>query len=181
MVLHGMWDANVGIGNGNGLLIAVLMIAEILAGFAAVIWVFHRTVRPERDAMRAVMTPEADDGVITGEELNALAGGWKQRRAYRKAAHGPTDRRARHHRLEAAHDLADPLAGTARGAVVSWALLHEVAERRRRLLAGVPLQCRHGWCPVGDPTWHGSGLVRFAGPAQCGLGGCPRKPHPGDR
>ena len=76
-----------------------------------VIWVFHLTVRPERVAMRAVMQPEADSGVITPAELDALAGGWKQRRAYRRSAH--TGRRLRHHRLEAAHDLADQLAASA--------------------------------------------------------------------
>ncbi|XNL31580.1 PrsW family glutamic-type intramembrane protease [Longispora sp. K20-0274] len=115
MVLHGLWDANVGLGNGNGVAVAGLMATEIVASFAIVIGVFHHTVRPEREAMRAVMAPEVDSGVITAEELDALAGGGRQRRAYRKAARDRADRRARHHRLEAAHDLADQL-GAARGA-----------------------------------------------------------------
>jgi hypothetical protein len=77
-----------------------------------VLSVFHYTVGPERDAMRAVMTPEAESGVITGEELDALSGGRRQRRAYRKAGHGRAARKARHHRLEAAHDLADQIAAS---------------------------------------------------------------------
>jgi RsiW-degrading membrane proteinase PrsW (M82 family) len=113
MVLHGLWDANVGIGGGKGVAVAGLMLGEIVVSFVLVIRVFRHTVGPERDAMRAVMTPEAEDGVITGAELDALAGGWKQRRAYRRAARGRADRRARHHRLEAAHDLADQLAAGA--------------------------------------------------------------------
>ncbi|MEV6521799.1 PrsW family intramembrane metalloprotease [Longispora sp. NPDC051575] len=112
MVLHGLWDANVGLGNGNGPTVLALMAAEILASFAIVLAVFRHTVRPEREAMRAVMAPEADSGVITPEELDALAGTGKQRRAYRRAGHGHADRRARHHRLEAAHDLADQLAAS---------------------------------------------------------------------
>ncbi|SNY53852.1 PrsW family intramembrane metalloprotease [Paractinoplanes atraurantiacus] len=112
MLLHGLWDANVGIANGNGSLILLLIVLEILVSFAVVIAVFHLTVRPEREAMRAVMAPEAEAGVITQEELDALSGGWRQRRHYRRSAHGRAVRRARHHRLEAAHDLADQLAAS---------------------------------------------------------------------
>ncbi|MEU4427285.1 PrsW family intramembrane metalloprotease [Actinoplanes sp. NPDC024001] len=113
MVLHGAWDANIGLSGGNGPVIGGLMFVEILVSFAVVIWVFNHTVRPEREAMRAVMTPEADNGVITIEELDALAGDRKQRRAYRKAAHSRAERRTRRHRLEAAHDLAGQLAASA--------------------------------------------------------------------
>ncbi|WP_045746653.1 PrsW family intramembrane metalloprotease [Actinoplanes rectilineatus] len=113
MVLHGTWDANAGLGNGNGLVVIVLMAVEIIVAFVVVIRVFNYTVRPEREAMRAVMTPEADSGVITTEELDALAGDRKQRRAYRRAARDRADRRVRHHRLEAAHDLAGQLAASA--------------------------------------------------------------------
>ncbi|MEU8820661.1 PrsW family intramembrane metalloprotease [Actinoplanes sp. NPDC048796] len=112
MLLHGLWDANVGLADGNGTLVLLFIIVEILAGFAIVIAVFHLTVRPEREAMRAVMAPEADSGVITPEELDALSGGWRQRYHYRKGGHGRAARRARHHRLEAAHDLADQLAAS---------------------------------------------------------------------
>ncbi|GIF20919.1 RsiW-degrading membrane proteinase PrsW (M82 family) [Actinoplanes tereljensis] len=113
MVLHGAWHANVGLSGGHGPVILLLIIGEIVLGLAVVIWLFHHTVQPERAAMRAVMAPEADSGVITAEELDALSGGWKQRRAYRKSARGRAQRRARHHRLEAAHDLADQIAASA--------------------------------------------------------------------
>ncbi|MEV4350558.1 PrsW family intramembrane metalloprotease [Actinoplanes sp. NPDC049596] len=115
MVLHGLWDSNVGLADGDGRLVLLFILLEILLAFTAVISVFHLTVRPERAAMRAVMAPEADSGVITPEELDALAGGWRERRRYRKAAHSRAARRARHHRLEAAHDLADQLAAAGGG------------------------------------------------------------------
>ncbi|BAL88896.1 hypothetical protein AMIS_36760 [Actinoplanes missouriensis 431] len=111
MLLHGLWDSAGGY--SNGVIASAVIILSLPGSFAVVIAVFHLTVRPERAAMRDVMLPEAEAGVITSEELDALAGGWKQRRAYRKAAHGKADRRARHHRLEAAHDLADQLAVSA--------------------------------------------------------------------
>jgi RsiW-degrading membrane proteinase PrsW (M82 family) len=131
MVLHGTWDANVGIGNGNGPVVFLLIVAEILISFAVIIWLFHYTVRPERAAMRAVMTPEAENGVITGEELDALSGGWRQRRAYRKAAHGRAQRRARHHRLEAAHDLADQIAASGGAETARVHFAREELERLR--------------------------------------------------
>ncbi|NUT18694.1 MAG: PrsW family intramembrane metalloprotease [Hamadaea sp.] len=135
MILHGVWDANSGLSGGNGGLMIALLIIEIIVAFVIVIAVFHLTVKPEREAMRAVMRPEADSGVITAEELDALSGGWKQRRAYRKAAMGRANRRARRHRLEAAHDLADQL-GAAAG-TDSEQVLFARAELQR-LPFGVP-------------------------------------------
>jgi protease PrsW len=110
MALHGVWDANGTLGGGHVLLIWVLLFGQVAVTLVIVVAVFHLTVKPERQAMRVVMQPEADTGVITSEELDALAGGRKQRRAYRRAASGRADRKRRHHRLEAAHDLADQLA-----------------------------------------------------------------------
>ncbi|WP_433291179.1 PrsW family intramembrane metalloprotease [Actinoplanes sp. CA-030573] len=109
MLLHGLWDSDVAIAGGNGLLTILLIAGITLAAFVAVVAVFHLTVRPERAAMRAVMAPEVDAGVLTEAELDALAGGWKQRRRYRRAG-GLRERRLRRHRLEAAHDLADQIA-----------------------------------------------------------------------
>ncbi|WP_250009715.1 PrsW family intramembrane metalloprotease [Actinoplanes sp. M2I2] len=110
MVLHGWWDAGAVLSGGNLLVSYIMLVAELAIALSIVVTVFNHTVKPERAAMRTVMQPEADAGVITGEELDALAGDRKQRRAYRKAALGKADRSHRQHRLEAAHDLADQLA-----------------------------------------------------------------------
>ncbi|WP_238013855.1 PrsW family intramembrane metalloprotease [Dactylosporangium sp. AC04546] len=109
MVMHLLWDSTVVLSGGNGVIVIALIVGITLAAFAVVITVFRLAVRPEREAMRAVMAPEAEAGALTSEELDALAGGWKERRRYR-AAGGIGDRRRRRHRLEAAHDLADEIA-----------------------------------------------------------------------
>ncbi|WP_433087753.1 PrsW family intramembrane metalloprotease [Dactylosporangium sp. CA-052675] len=109
MVLHFLWDSTTVLSGGDGLVVIVLMVVIALAAIAIVIAVFHVAVRPERDAMRAVMQPEVDTGVLTPAELDALAGGWRQRRRYR-AGGGRRDRRRRRHRLATAHDLADQIA-----------------------------------------------------------------------
>jgi RsiW-degrading membrane proteinase PrsW (M82 family) len=113
MLLHGLWDSVTALAGGDGKVILPLLAGITLLAFAAVITVFNLTVGPERATMRAVMTPEMESGVLTPDELDALSGGWRQRRAYRRAGHGRHGRRLRHHRLEAAHDLADQIAVSA--------------------------------------------------------------------
>ena len=110
MVLHFLWDSTTALAGGDGLAVLGLIVLVTLLAFAVVIAVFRLTVRPERAAMFAVMEPEVAAGVLTPAELYALAGGWRQRRRYRRGAHGRADRRRRNHRLEAAHDLADQIA-----------------------------------------------------------------------
>ncbi|MFI5895711.1 PrsW family intramembrane metalloprotease [Actinoplanes sp. NPDC051513] len=112
MVLHGLWDSTTAIAGGNGIIVLVLLIGITLLAFAAVITVFNLTVGPERQTMRAVMAPEVEAGVLTADELDALSGGWRARRAYRRKERGRAARRLRHHRLEAAHDLADQIAAS---------------------------------------------------------------------
>ena len=110
MLLHGLWDSTAAIGNGDGKITLGLIAGITLIAFAAVITVFNLTVGPERVTMRTVMAPEVETGTLTPDELDALSGGWRARRAYRRKAHGRKARRLRHHRLEAAHDLADQIA-----------------------------------------------------------------------
>ncbi|WP_264030894.1 PrsW family intramembrane metalloprotease [Cellulosimicrobium sp. SH8] len=113
MVLHGVWDANGALAGGNETVIIVLLALQVVVAVAVVLVVFHVVVGPERAAMRDLVAPEVDDGTLTPEEADALAGAWKQRRAYRRAG-GVRDRRRRAHRLEAAHDLAEAI-GNAQG------------------------------------------------------------------
>ncbi|MFD6134198.1 PrsW family intramembrane metalloprotease [Isoptericola sp. NPDC056618] len=113
MVLHWAWDSTSALAAGNGPLVITLLVLQVVVAIVVVLVVFHVTVAPERAAMRDLMAPEVDDGTLTPEEADALAGAWKQRRAYRRGG-GPRDRRRRGHRLEAAKDLADAL-GAAQG------------------------------------------------------------------
>lgn len=114
MGLHLVWDSTSAIGQGKGQVILALLLLSVIAAFIVVLVVFHVTVQTERDAMRALMAPEEAAGTITSEELDALSGSRKQRRAYRHGG-GHSDRRRRGHRLEAAFDLASEI-GSARGA-----------------------------------------------------------------
>ncbi|MFD6177034.1 MULTISPECIES: PrsW family intramembrane metalloprotease [unclassified Isoptericola] len=108
--LHFLWDAVGAFSGGNGQLSLILILVIALLAVVAVVGVFHLTVQAERDTMRAVMAPEVDTGDLTPEELDTLAGSWRQRRSYRRHADGREDRRRRRHRLSAARDLANEIA-----------------------------------------------------------------------
>ncbi|MFE5309764.1 PrsW family intramembrane metalloprotease [Isoptericola sp. NPDC056605] len=112
MALHWAWDSTAALA-GGGPLIPVILAVQVVVAIAVVLVAFHVTVGPERAAMRDLMAPEVEDGTLTPEEADALAGAWKQRRAFRRGG-GLRDRRRRGHRLEAAKDLADAL-GAAQG------------------------------------------------------------------
>ncbi|MFD6178180.1 MULTISPECIES: PrsW family intramembrane metalloprotease [unclassified Isoptericola] len=112
MALHWAWDSTAALA-GGGAFIPALLALQVVVAIVIVLLVFHVVVGPERAAMRDLMAPEVDDGTLTADEADALAGAWKQRRAYRRGG-GLRDRRRRGHRLEAAKDLADAL-GTAQG------------------------------------------------------------------
>lgn len=110
MALHFGWDSTVALSGGNGTAVVVMLVGLVVLALVAVVTVFHITVGPEREAMRTVLTPEVESGVLTEEEVDALAGSGRERRRYRRRGHGRRDRAQRHHRLEAGHDLADELA-----------------------------------------------------------------------
>ncbi|MFS3130562.1 PrsW family intramembrane metalloprotease [Nocardioides sp. Bht2] len=114
MALHLVWDSTAAIAQGNGPVVLALLAGSVFVAFGVVLVAFRLSVAAERQAMRELMAPEVDAGRLTEEELEALAGSWRQRRSYRRKG-GVRDRRRRSHRLEAAHDLADAL-GAARGA-----------------------------------------------------------------
>ncbi len=128
MGFHLVWDSTAAIGDGDGRVIFSLLVASVLVAIATVVWVFHLTVGTERAAMRALMAPEVEAGRLSADELGALAGAWKQRRAFRRAG-GVGDRRRRGHRLEAAHDLADAIGRS--GGVEDERVAHARAELAR--------------------------------------------------
>jgi protease PrsW len=113
IALHLVWDSTSALGRGNPAAILSLLAVSVVAALVIVMVVFHLTVGAERSAMRALMAPEVADGTLTAEELTAVAGTRRQRKAYRHGG-GHHDRRRRRHRLEAAFDLAEEL-GSARG------------------------------------------------------------------
>ncbi|MET0839229.1 MAG: PrsW family glutamic-type intramembrane protease, partial [Marmoricola sp.] len=109
MLLHATWDSAGVLSNGNAAVLYVLLLGFIVIAVVAILSVFHLTVGGERAALREAMRPEVDNGTLTAEELDALSGNRKARRAYRRHGKGHRAKRQRAHRLDAAHDLASEL------------------------------------------------------------------------
>ncbi len=109
VVAHGVWDSMSAI-TGGSFLIFVLMIAvtafSVAALFVAIRWGAGR----EHSYLHDILAPEVAAGVITEEELTALTGSRRQRRAAVRAHRASTGRRAQRHVLHAARDLAEDLA-----------------------------------------------------------------------
>jgi type II secretory pathway component PulK len=60
--------------------------------------------------MRDLMAPEVDRGTITPPELDALAGSYRDRRRFIKAARGHRSHHQARHVIHAAIDLAEEIA-----------------------------------------------------------------------
>jgi RsiW-degrading membrane proteinase PrsW (M82 family) len=107
MILHGVWDDMGGIVGRYVLLVIVLEIVMTVLALFIVTRVFRFAVRGERADMRAVLAPEAADGVVLPDEVAAATGDRKARRRFVRAGANRRQRRLRRALLEAIHDLAD--------------------------------------------------------------------------
>lgn len=110
MLLHGLWDSTGALVRGNNMLLLPMWVLLVAVALAIVVRVFGMTVPRERQFLHEILAPEAADGIITEDELTALCGDRKTRRAFLKAAGSRADRTRSEHVLEAAGDLADALA-----------------------------------------------------------------------
>jgi protease PrsW len=115
MLLHGIWDSLASVAGPNGLVLLGLLIAVVVLALVIVVRVYKLTVKRERDFVRDVMTPEAARSVISGLELDAVAGNRKARKAFRKGGRNRRERKRARYVLNAVYSLADELAA-ARGA-----------------------------------------------------------------
>ncbi|GLY26319.1 PrsW family intramembrane metalloprotease [Micromonospora sp. NBRC 101691] len=113
MAAHSGWD-NLG---AIGYLVAgdygapLLMIVVFPAANLLLLWLTFRLAVPQEQRwLRAVLAPEAAQGVLTDDELTAASGGCRTRRSYLKSRHGHRDKRTARHVLTAANDLARELA-----------------------------------------------------------------------
>ncbi|GAB89418.1 hypothetical protein GORHZ_060_00500, partial [Gordonia rhizosphera NBRC 16068] len=91
---------------GVGPVLFVLFIVEIIAIVIAYRW----TVGRERGWLRDMLAPEVDAGVITPEELNALAGSRRQRRKYIKSKDNNLTKKQAKSVFVATTDLAEAIA-----------------------------------------------------------------------
>jgi protease PrsW len=110
MLFHGLWD---GIAGWDSISTPLAIASPFIIGLA-LIWVFvavyKLSVGAERNWMHELMEPEVQLGVITEDELAALAGTRKQRKVYIKSAKGHRDHRTAKHVIEAGTDLGLQLA-----------------------------------------------------------------------
>ena len=115
MLLHGVWDSLGSIAGPSALALLGLLIAVVVIALVILVRVYKLTVQRERDIVRDVMTPEVARNVISGAELDAVAGNRKARKAFRKAGRNRSERKRARYVINAVYSLADELA-VARGA-----------------------------------------------------------------
>jgi len=111
LVAHGVWDFAAFSG--------VSAVGTVVAGFSvAMVGITYRwTNRQLRPWISDLLSPEVDAGLVTDEELTAMTGSPKDRRAYVKSArheHGKEAGKATRHVLDAELDLVEAL-GDSRG------------------------------------------------------------------
>jgi RsiW-degrading membrane proteinase PrsW (M82 family) len=106
MLMHGLWDASSAIGGGGVFAWAVptLVAAALITVFVRV---YETAVPVEREWMRELMAPEAQLGVVTPAELDALAGSRSTLKSYLRAQ---PSRRTAERVLEAERELAHQIA-----------------------------------------------------------------------
>lgn len=109
MLAHGVWDAESALAGGSAAVVLFILGTMVLS--LLLLWVVYRvTVPREREWMREIMAPEVTRDVITKDELDALSGTRKQRKAYIKRGEGRRGRTTAKHVLQAAQDLAGDIA-----------------------------------------------------------------------
>lgn len=107
MVIHGLLDA----GAGNP---AIGLVAGPVS-IIAMVYVFRFADRGERQWVHTLMADEVANGIITADELDAVAGRRKTRKEYLKAvkaADGKPAKKQAEHVLDATYDLATAIAVT---------------------------------------------------------------------
>jgi RsiW-degrading membrane proteinase PrsW (M82 family) len=80
MLMHGLWDASAALAGDN-----VISIVPGIVAFGLIsvfVWVYDSSASIERKWMRELMAPEVELGVLTSDELDALAGSRSTLKAY---------------------------------------------------------------------------------------------------
>jgi RsiW-degrading membrane proteinase PrsW (M82 family) len=112
MFVHFLWDDGAAVGTslfGSVGALPVLGFASVV-GIGTVLKVAQLASGTERTWMHDLLAPEVAAGVLTDDEVRALAGSRHAERKHVKAIHGHHQRKVAHHVLEAAHDLAAAIA-----------------------------------------------------------------------
>ena len=105
MLMHGLWDASAAIAGDKVISIVPGIVAFVL--ISVFVWVYDNSESIEREWMRELMAPEVDLGVVTADELDALAGSRSTLKTYIRSQ---PSRRTAKRVLEAETDLAHQIA-----------------------------------------------------------------------
>lgn len=73
LLMHGVWDASAAIA-GNSVFGWIVPLTVATALISVFVWIYRTTQPIEREWMRELMAPEVALGVVSPDELNALAG-----------------------------------------------------------------------------------------------------------
>jgi RsiW-degrading membrane proteinase PrsW (M82 family) len=106
MLMHGLWDASAAIAGNTffGWLVPTIVAGVLITVF---VWVYNTTQPIEREWMRELMAPEVELGVVTPDELDALAGTRSMLRSYTRAQPRPrTAKRVLDAETQLAHQIA---------------------------------------------------------------------------
>jgi len=105
MIMHGLWDASAAIAGDNVISIGPAIVAFTL--ISVFVWVYENSEGIEREWMRELLAPEVDLGVVTADELDALAGTRSTLKTYIRSQ---PSRRTAKRVLEAETELAHQIA-----------------------------------------------------------------------
>lgn len=110
MLIHGTWDAMAALTGGHGQLLPLFLLG--IPVFAIVVFFLALKYSSEhtRHWMHDILAPEVDRGTLTEDELGAVAGRRKDRKAYVKSNHGHKSHAHAKHVLAAATDLGEQIA-----------------------------------------------------------------------
>jgi hypothetical protein len=105
MIIHGSLDAVVATGGWSVAL-------TVVAGTSGIVFAWRFAERRQRTWIGVLLADDVAAGTITADELRALTGRRKDRKAYLKAKQGRREARHARHVLGAAADLAARIAAT---------------------------------------------------------------------
>jgi protease PrsW len=88
MLMHGIWDASGALAGSSifGWIAPVAVFAVLINVF---FWIYNNTQPIEREWMRELMAPEVAQGVVSTDELNALAGTRSTLKAFIRSQRNP--------------------------------------------------------------------------------------------
>lgn len=110
MLMHGLWDGIGALTGGNASLLPLYLLGIPIFAIVVFFLALRFSAEHTRRWMHDILAPEVERGTVTADEVDAVAGRHKQRKAFIKAAKGHKSHVHAKHVLAAATDLGKHLA-----------------------------------------------------------------------